>query len=181
VVISNSDVGAGTLRVEPSVFTTSCTNLMVLIAAMMRKYHIGRAWEANEDLSVYRDQTREADDRAFFMKVKDVVVSAFAEAPFRAAVASLRDAGTKEIKAANDLPKVVELATRKLALPEAASGGILSLLAKNGDLTQLGLANAVTQFANDYPDYEGATEFERAGGKILALPPKEWEAISEAA
>jgi len=180
IVISNSEVGAGTLRVEPSVFTTWCTNLAIMAAAAMKKYHIGRAWEADEDLSIYRDATRAADDRAFFMKVVDVTKSAFELDTFKAAVASIREAGKNDIKS-TELPKVVDLAVKQLALPEATSGGILSILARNGDLTQWGLSSAITQLANDYADYEGATELERAGGKILDMPPKAWAAIAEAA
>jgi hypothetical protein len=180
ITISNSEVGAGTLRIEPSVFTTWCTNLAIMMQAAMKKYHVGRAWEAGEDLSIYRDATRAADDRAFFMKVTDITKSAFTEDTFKAAIASIRDAGKQDIKSL-DLPSVVEVAVKKLALPEATSGGILGILARNGDLTQWGLSSAVTQLANDYPDYEGATELERAGGKILALPAKDWSAISEAA
>ena len=115
------------------------------------------------------------------MKVRDVAESAFNEDTFKAAIASIRDAGKNDIKATANLPKVVEVVTKKLALPEASAGGILSILAKNGDLTQWGLSSAITQFANDYPDYEGATAFERAGGQLLALPAKDWAAIAEGA
>jgi hypothetical protein len=181
LTISNSEVGAGTLRIEPSVFTTWCTNLAIMAQAAMKKYHIGRGWEATEDLSIYRDATRQADDAAFFMKVRDVAESAFNEDTFKAAIASIRDAGKNDIKDTANLPKVVEVVTKKLALPEASAGGILSILAKNGDLTQWGLSSAITQFANDYPDYEGATAFERAGGQLLALPSKDWAAIAEGA
>jgi len=167
--------------IEPSVFTTWCSNLAIMAQAAMKKYHIGRGWEATEDLSVYRDATRQADDAAFFMKVRAVAESAFNEDTFKAAIASIRDAGKNDIKATADLPKVVEVVTKKLALPEASSGGILSILAKNGDLTQWGLSSAITQYANDYPDYEGATAFERAGGQLLALPSKDWAAIAEGA
>lgn len=180
ITISNSEVGAGTLRIEPSVFTTWCTNLAIMAEAAMKRYHVGRAWEANEDLSIYRDATRAADDRAFFMKVTDITKSAFNEDTFKAAIASIREAGKQDIKS-QELPKVVELAVKKLALPEATGAGILSILARNGDLTQWGLSSAVTQLANDYADYEGATELERAGGKILALPAKDWSVIAEAA
>jgi hypothetical protein len=41
LTISNSEVGAGAFKVEPSVFTTWCTNLAVMTEASMRKYHVG--------------------------------------------------------------------------------------------------------------------------------------------
>lgn len=180
IVISNSDVGAGSLRVEPSVFTTWCTNLAILMKAAMKKYHIGRSFEADEDLSVYRDETRQADDKAFFLKVKDVTLQAFSEDAFKAAIAQIREAGKQPIAQEADLPKVVEVAVRRLALPESTGGDILKILARNGDLSKWGLSSAITQTANDLVDYETATQLERAGGQLLALPEAGWKEIAEA-
>lgn len=180
IVISNSDVGAGTLRVEPSVFLTWCTNLAILVAAAMKKYHIGRAWEADSNFEVFRDDTREADDKAFFMKVRDVTQDAFREESFQAAIAQIKAAGGKEIKSAN-LEKVVDVTVRHLALPVGSAPGILSLLARGGDLTQWGLANAITAAANTAENYELATQLEYAGGQVLALDDKPWKAIANAA
>jgi hypothetical protein len=179
IVISNSDLGNGSLRVEPSVFTTWCTNLAILMAAAMKKYHVGRSNEAGEDFSIYRDETREATDRAFFMRVTDVVRSAFNEDAFKAAVNQIRDAAKTEIKS-KDLPTVVEVAVRQLALPVATSNSILTALARGGDLTKWGLSSAITEVAGEVESYEVATQLERAGGEVLALPAARWETIAEA-
>ena len=181
IVISNSDVGAGSLRMEPSVFTTWCTNLAIMKQAAMRKYHVGRANAGDGDTwEVLHDDTRAADDRAFWLKVRDVTMAAFDEKIFRAAVERMRLAGQAPIKSDN-LSAVVSKAVEVLALPAATSNGILSFLAKGGDITQWGLSSAITRVANDYADYEGATVLERAGGEVLELPAGSWRAISEAA
>ena len=180
IVISNSDVGAGTLRVEPSMFTTWCTNLAIMAEAAMKKYHVGRAFEADANLEVFRDATRQADDKAFFMKVQDVTRAAFDDKVWAAAMAQLKAAVSTPI-VSTELPKVVEVAVKQLALPEKTSGSILTALAKGGDLSKWGLSSAITQVANDYDDYEGATDLERAGGKVLALDGKAWDQISKAA
>lgn len=180
IVISNSEVGAGTLRVEPSVFTTWCTNLAIMKSAAMKKYHVGRASEVHENWELFRDETRMADDRAFFLKVADVTRAAFNPELFRAAVAQLREA-TTEVITSTELPKVVEATVRQLALPVGTSGSILTYLAQGGDLSKWGLASAVTATANNYSDYEGATALERAGGEIIALSGREWTAIATAA
>jgi hypothetical protein len=179
IVIANSEVGAGTLRVEPSVFTTFCTNLAILAEAAMKKYHVGRSFDADANFEVFRDETRKADDRAFWLKVQDVTRAAFDEKIFRAAIADMKKSAQNPI-VSRELPKVVEVAVKRLALPESTSGSILTHLAAGGDLTQWGLSSAVTRVANDFDDYEGATELERAGGKIIALSPSDWKVISEA-
>ncbi len=179
IVISNSEVGAGSLRVEPSVFTAFCTNLAILANAAMKKYHVGKTFEADNSYEVFRDATRQADDKAFFMKVVDITKAAFDEDAFHRAINELRKTADNPIKS-DDLPKVIELTVKRLALPQSTGGSILKHLAAGGDLTQWGLASAVTRTANDFEDYEGATDLERAGGAILALPPSEWKVFSEA-
>lgn len=180
IVISNSEVGAGTLRVEPSVFTTWCTNLAIMQQAAMKKYHVGRSFEADNNWEVFRDETRQADDRAFFLKVADVTAAAFNRDVFAAAVAQIRDAAKQPI-VSKELPKVVEVATRKLELPQSTQGSILTFLAQGGDLSKWGLASAITATANDYADYEGATDLERAGGIVLAMGDRDWHQIANAA
>jgi len=180
IVVSNSEVGAGTLRVEPSVFTTWCTNLAIIKAAAMKKYHVGRSFEADANWEVFRDATREADDRAFFLKVADVTEAAFNLDVFRAAVAQIRDAAAQPI-VSKELPKVVEVAVKRLALPVSTQGSILTHLARGGDLSKWGLSSAITATANDYDDYEGATDLERAGGEVLAMARRDWDAIATAA
>ena len=180
ITISNSDVGAGTLRVEPSVFTTWCTNMAIMAQAAMRKYHVGRAFEADSNWEVFRDQTRAADDRAFWMKVQDVTRAAFDANVWQAAVAQIREATTQKI-VSEDLPAVVDVTVKKLALPVGSTSGILKHLAGGGDLSKWGLASAVTATANTWADYEVATDLERAGGEILALDNRAWDAIAQAA
>lgn len=180
IVISNSEVGDGALRIEPSVFTTWCTNLAVMKAAAMRKYHVGRGSVGEDNFEVFRDATREADDRAFFMKVADITEAAFRKDLFEAAVAQLRNATKDKIESPN-ISAVVETTVRTLALPASTQNSILTYLAQGGDMSRWGLASAVTATANNFADYEGATQLERAGGEILALPAKDWASIATAA
>ncbi len=175
--LSNSEVGAGSVRLEPSVFTTWCTNLAVLAQAAMKKYHVGRSADVGDDWTVYRDETRKADDAAFFMRVQDVTAAAFDEKIFQAAIASIRAAADDKIES-SDLQAVVEQAVEVLALPERASTGILASLARGGDLSRWGLSSAVTATANGTGDYEAATDLERAGGKLLAMTGAAWHRIS---
>lgn len=181
IVISNSEVGDGTLRVEPSVFTTRCTNLAIMFEAAMKKYHVGRAGQSDENSwEVFADATRKADDAAFWLKVRDITLAAFREDLFRKAIASIKVAGGRPI-VSDDLPAVVDAAVEVLALPPASSSSILRHLAAGGDLTAWGLSSAITRLANDADDYEYATVLERAGGKVLALPANDWSKLAAVA
>ncbi len=180
IVISNSDVGAGALRVEPSVFTTWCTNLAIMAQAAMRKYHVGRAHDAGDAWEVFKDDTRVAEDRAFWLKVRDVARAAFDERIFRAAIADMLKAADRPI-VSDKIEIVIEKAVTELALPVGTSSGILKHLAAGGDLTQWGLSSAITRVAGETTDYELSTALERAGGAVLALPARSWESISKAA
>ena len=180
ITIANSEVGMGTLRIEPGVFAALCTNLATLKEAAMKKYHVGRSFEADSNFEVFRDETRQADDKAFFLKVRDVTLAAFDKDRFAEAVAMIRRAGDHKIES-SDLPKVVEVAVNRLALPQSTQNNVLSWLAKGGQLNQWGLSSAITRAAQDADSYEVATELERAGGEALALPEADFDKIGRAA
>lgn len=179
VVISNSDIGAGTLRIEPSAFTTWCTNLAIMAEAAMKKYHAGRANQADDTFTVLSDEARRADDVAFWLKVRDICAAAFDEATFRAAIARMRKTAENPIKS-DDLLAVVNMTVEQLALPAASSSGILKALATGGDMSQWGLSSAITRYAGDVADYEMATTLERAGGQVIALNERDWTKIAAA-
>lgn len=180
IVVSNSEVGAGSLRVEPSVFTTWCTNLAVLKQASMKKHHLGRGHDAQENWEIYRDETRAADDRAFFLKVADITERAFDRKAFEAAVSEIRRAHSDKV-VSDDIAKVVESAIEVLELPPSTSGSILKYLAQGGDFSRWGLSSAITATANGHSDYEASTELERAGGEVLAMVSGTWTKIANAA
>ena len=179
IVLSNSEVGAGSLRVEPSVFTTWCTNLAIMKETAMRKYHVGRATRSGEDLEIFRDETRQADDRAFFMKVADVTTAAFDREVFAAAVQRIRDAAEVKIES-KDIAAVVDVTVKKMALPQSSGSSILSFLARGGDMSKWGLSSAITAAGSELDSYEQATSFERAGGEVITLGPRDWSEISTA-
>ena len=145
----------------------------------MKKYHTGRANQADETWEVFADETRKADDTAFWLKVRDICGAAFNEANFRAAVAQMREAGKAPIKS-DDLNAVVVEVVELFALPVSTQGGILKALAAGGDFTAWGLSSAITRVAGDVSDYELSTMMERAGGAIIDLPATSWKRISEA-
>ena len=180
IVISNSEVGNGSVKIEPMIYRLVCTNGMIAPDSSLRKYHIGKGADVDGVRELLTDEARQADDKAFWLKVRDIVRGAFNRDVFLGIVAKIESAAQNQIRSSN-LMEVVEVTANKFALPEANKHSILTHLIQGGDLSQWGLVNAVTRTANDTPQYEAATELERTGGKILELSPQEWRVISEAA
>jgi hypothetical protein len=179
VTISNSEVGAGSLKVEAGFFKTRCTNLAIFADAGMKKYHVGRSAVAELDSAVelFTDETRKADDKAFWMKVRDIVKASCNRDVFLAQVEKMKLA-TKDRIENKDLPQVIEITRKRFGLPELLQGELLTHLIEGRDLTRWGLLNAVTRTAEDQPNYDFATELERTGGQILELAPTEWKKIA---
>jgi hypothetical protein len=180
VVVSNSEIGQGTLSVQPLLFRLKCLNGLIAADRGMRKTHVGRLSEASTDeVTVFKDDTLAADDHAFFLKVRDVVESAVSEATFAVAADKMRR--TLGIKIAGDPVKAVEvLATRYLFNDHERAGVLRSLIAE-ADLTGYGLVNAVTGFAQEVGDYDRSTELEGIAGRMLEQSTADWRVVAEAA
>ena len=170
IVISNSEVGCGSVKVEPLVYRLVCTNGMVLATAM-RKHHVGKAgdgeWDEGDAYEVFSDATRKLDDRAFWAKVNDVVTSSLDQVKFAAACDKLRATTAIDTGKPQD---AVEIVSKYFDLREGESDNVLTHLAKGGDLSLWGLANAVTRSAEDCDSYDRAIELERIGGQVVELP-----------
>ncbi|MBL8379152.1 MAG: DUF932 domain-containing protein, partial [Burkholderiales bacterium] len=172
IVITNSEVGCGTLAVQPLVYRLICRNGLIASDHALRKTHVGRILQSGEEsVNVYRDDTLAADDKAFFLKVRDVVEAAVSEATFRQVAQKMQK--TLDIKLRGDPVKAVEVLANRYTLNENERAGVLRHLIVEGDLSAYGLVNAVTHFSQDVEDYDRATEFEALGGKLIDLAPTE--------
>lgn len=176
IVVSNSEVGCGSLKVEPLLFTLSCLNGAIANEYGMRRFHIGKKdGDVDAVEEYFGDDTRRQDDKAFWMKVRDVVRGSFDQVRFERLVSKLRKTNERTIEV--DPSKVVEVVAKRYALTEDERGGVLKHLAKGGNLSQYGLLNAVTRQAQDVDDYDRATELERLGGEILDLTETQFDAM----
>lgn len=176
LVISNSEVGRGSLRVEPLIYRLVCLNGMIT-SSSMKKYHVGRGngdYDAIEELLT--DATKQKTDEAFWMQVRDIIKGSFTEDIFLGNVNKLRESLDNQIT--KDPIKVVEIVRKKYQLSDGNKTSVLQHLISGGGLTQYHLAQAITRTANDETDYDRATELERLGGKIIELPKRDWEALA---
>ena len=165
-VISNSEIGLGALKVEPLVYRLICKNGMISKDYSHKKYHTGRQVDDTDNAyELYSDATLEADDKAYFLKVQDIVKAAVDETKFALTVDKLR--ASMEIPTANNPVETVEILGDRYLLNKNERGSILRNFIMGNDLSHYGLVNAVTRASQDIEDYNRATELERIGGVLL--------------
>lgn len=140
VVISNSEVGLGSVNIQPLIYRLVCSNGMVVNDAATKRNHIGRATDAEENFQLYSEKTLAADDHAFLLKVQDTVRAAAEEARFAQVVGMMREAAAVPMNTA-DVPGVVKLASRQFGLTDSEGEGILQHLIEGHDLSLYGLSN----------------------------------------
>lgn len=167
IVITNSEVGNGSLSVQAMIFRLVCLNGMITPTAV-RSHHTGKKLVDFEgDLANYSDKTKLLNDAAFWSRVIDTVNVVCEEARFDKLVTEYRVKAGQEVKKPIE---TVELVGERFQLLEAERTSVLENLINGGSLTRWGLANAVTALANNVESYDRNIELQVLGGKIMELP-----------
>lgn len=180
VTITNSEVGAGALSINPGVFERQCTNLAVFKDEGFGKMHVGKKADGSDPVSKYlSDSTKRLADAAVWAQVRDVVQATMDGKVMDSIVAKLIAARGDEI--VGSPAKVVEVFAKRSGLNEEEKGGLLKHLVGSGEMTRYGLQWAVTRLAGDVADYDRASELERLGGQVIELPRNDWEVLAKAA
>jgi hypothetical protein len=151
-------------------------------ASIIKRRHVGRKSQYSDDVLLtesqefLRDATRQADDRAFFLKVQDLVAAALTQERLDKNLLAMQ--GAVEAKIEADPVKVVEVTAERFGLGDSERGSILKHLIQGGDLSKFGLANAVTRASQDVEDYTLATQMESMGGQIIEMPKNDWAVLA---
>ncbi|WP_240421611.1 DUF932 domain-containing protein [Paenibacillus periandrae] len=176
ILISNSEVGHGAVSVQPLVFRLVCSNGMIVNDLGQRRYHVGRQ-NTGDEYELFRDETLQADDKAFMMKIQDTVRAAVDEAKFHKVVDKMREA--TEAPITGKIQDVVELSAKKWNLNQGESESVLQHLIKGSDLSLFGLSNAMTRAAQDVESYDRSTEMESLGWDVLNVTSNEWNDLNK--
>lgn len=175
LVVSNSEIGEGRLSISSLLYRLVCLNGAIM-EQVTRRAHIGgrvSGVEAIDDAREYfSDATRQASDKAFFLQAQDAVAGVLTQERFDKGLLDMRRAAGEKLP--EDIPAVVELAAKRFSFTEGERSSILTHLIQGGDLTAYGLGNAITRASQDVESYDRATELERIGGDVFALPGKSW-------
>lgn len=183
LIISNSEIGSGSLEIKPMIYRLVCTNGMVagseLSEGKLKKTHLGRKVEVGEDFTIYSNETMQADDHALMLKIRDSIKGLSDPALFLKLM--------EQMKAAANAPKVanpveaVEVLAKSFSFNKTEQDSILENLIMDRDYSQWGMLNAVTKVANEHASYDRAVELEAIGGHILDMNGNQWASISQAA
>lgn len=177
IIISNSEVGQGSVFVRPFMNRLVCTNGMVINELGERKHHVGRTAKSSDDsYELYSDATIEAEDKAFLMKLQDVERAALDESRYPLIVSKLQEAA--DAKLTGHVQEVVELASKSYGFSQTEQENILDQLIRGGDMSLYGLSNAVTRASQDVESYDRATEMESLGWKIATMPQTQWKEMN---
>jgi hypothetical protein len=181
VMVSTSDVGAGSLRIEPYNLRLACMNGMVTQSAL-KKYHVGREVGGDEMMEVLSDETLNADDDAFWLKVRDVLLDSIRPETFQREVDKMKEAAHRPIANLNLIEVVKKATTRAGITSKIIREDIVAALASGNQgagLTQWGLVNSFTAAAKaESLSYDDSVDLERAGGNLLVLSHNEWKEIA---
>lgn len=179
VCLSNSEVGAGSMAIQPGIHEKHCSNLAIFNKNAMRKYHVGARQATDQEgmWEMFTDATKQASDRAFWLQVQDLVKAGLEGELFEKLCKQCEAAIT-----GTEIEKPTAAVRELEDLSENEQDGVLTHLIKGGELSQWGMQAAITRYAQETDlSYERQVELEQVGGNIIELPTSQWNAIAEAA
>lgn len=160
---SNSETGGGAYSLAPRIVFSPCGNGLKLTREMVRQVHIGA--RLDEGVINWSDATREKNLELVKSMTADAVRSWLDEGFVRKFVDEL------ERKSANvdDAAAVVQLVGQRLAFTESERNEVLKHFIAGGQLSTLGVLNAVTSVAQTVASPDRATELEDVALEALDI------------
>lgn len=180
IIVSSSDVGFGSIKVEPLMYELVCQNGMIMERSL-KKFHIGKSQMEDQITELLSDETKQASDKAFWLTVRDTLLGTMRQDIFEESLNTLRVAANQPLIL--PIPEIVEKSMKAVNIAgEQVKTEIMNYLLNGADgrgLNQWALANAFTYAAqSSVVDYDTSTDLERAGGKIIELLPAQWKTLN---
>ena len=105
---------------QPLIYRLVCKTGLIASDHALRKTHVGRSLSSEEQtVTVFRDDTLAADDRAFFLKVRDVVEAVVSQTIFRQIAMKLQN--TRDIRLTGDPVKTIEVLANRYTLNDPSA------------------------------------------------------------
>lgn len=180
LLISNSEVGLGSVSIQPLIYRVRSQTGMFVNDSATKRNHVGRTNFAEIHFQLNATENFSLDDHAFLQTIQRSVRSSGNVERFHSVVEMMRRSRSTEINTGN-ISGVVRNVARDFGITESEQTGVLQHLMANDDMTQYGLANAVTRHSQDVVSYDRATDLEGIGYSIMAMPQNQWNRINQAA
>ena len=178
VLISNSEVGKGSIVVSPFIYRLICLNGMVMNDLGIRKRHLGQTRAVGE--IAYKRDTIQAMHEALKKQLRDHVEECTQPEQFNKAVRKIQDAADDIVEEGKEDDVVAGLG-KKYSLADSEVKKAKRSLFENGDFSRWGFANAITHVANTCDNYDRASDLQETGGKVIEMSMIEWTVLAKAA
>lgn len=178
VIITNSEVGMGSVTVKPLVYRLVCKNGMVINDAVQRTVHKGSRKVSSMDFTVYKEDTVAAQTEALYKEIRDSVDSAISQVVIDKVTQRYRAA--KKMEITGNIPALVTMTRKEFKLREDEEEKVMEHLYQGRDYSLYGLSNAITRASQDVVDYDRATDLESIGYNVLTMPHKQWDRLNVA-
>jgi hypothetical protein len=162
-VISNSEVGLGTLSIAPRAKILACKNGMIKTDERFARTHLGGKVEEYKQIE-WSEETRQKNYELIIAQVKDAIKAYTNKDYLGNWVSDLITKGTKPLEHPLDCVKNVSSA---LKISEEKEKEILNFFIKSADFTGFGVTQAITLFAHTKADADEQYELEKASVSVL--------------
>ena len=179
LLISNSEVGLGSVSIQPLIYRLRTQTGMFINDSATKRNHVGRTNFAEIHFQLNATEHFSLDDHAFLQTIQRSVRAAGNLERFHSVVDMMRRARELPINR-EDIPGVLRQTGRDFGITESEQTGVMQHLVESDDMTQYGLANAVTRHSQDVDSYDRATDLEGIGYSIMAMPQNQWNRINRA-
>lgn len=181
-ILSNSEIGTGTLQVRGFFYRGYCLNGCVFgktDAFEFRRSHLGGKLIEGNNFEIMSDRSKKLEDEAIMSQLTDVM-SAIGDPEFSRQMGDkLRSINTGE-PIQNPVP-AIELLAKEVGLTQKEQDKALENLIADQNYTQWGAVNAVTKIANsESVDYDRACELEEIGAKLIDITNAQWRRFARA-
>ena len=186
IMLSNSEVGMGSVSVAQLIWTLACENGMQS-EKRSRHSHVTSSRADGDTWGVLTEEAKAADNLALSLKVRDLVTDYADRDNFDATLERMREAHNDTIEGTPSA--AVEALGKVLQIPKKQNDNLLDgLMATIGQsgyengkaISRATLVNAVTRVANNVAD-DDVDDWQKLGGRVLDLPKSEWQRVALAA
>ena len=162
-IIGNSETGEGRFYISPLVYTFACRNFHIFRSMEMSRVHLGS--KQVEGVIEWSQETMNKEMALIQSQVKDAVHTFLAPEFLGRMVGTMLKAQMTPIKQpTTDVPSIL----KNYNLSEKTSEDILNHFIQGGNITVMGLSEAVTRYANTAcDDVDIRNDLEELGEKIL--------------